>query len=237
MTSIEHRPRPATDRAAHPAARPAAHPAARACIPAPGRTEGRTRAGAARRRTGTAVLVCLALAACGGGQSSLPPGAGTGLPPAPAAVQGIQPGPSAAGRILRYDSYEAAVAREGESIDDIAGRLGLSGAELAGYNGLTPDTRLSAGAELVLPPRTGGWGGTPVAYAPLGTAGAPATAAAGQAGATALAAADPLAGAALSAGSAGAGAALPAGRAGASAALPAGSAGVGAAAASDALAV
>lgn len=85
---------------------------------------------------------------------------------APVVLRGSEPavpGVSAAGGILAYDGYEAAVAQDGDTVASVASRIGLSGTELGAYNGLQPDTALRAGDELVLPPRTGGYGGSPVA--------------------------------------------------------------------------
>ncbi|MEM6421432.1 MAG: peptidoglycan DD-metalloendopeptidase family protein [Pseudomonadota bacterium] len=80
-------------------------------------------------------------------------------------VRGSTPtaaGPTAAGGILRYDGYEAAVAQDGDTVASVAARVGLSGSELGAYNGLQPETALRSGDELVLPPRPGGYGGSPV---------------------------------------------------------------------------
>ncbi len=59
--------------------------------------------------------------------------------------------------VVFYDGYQAARAREGETVGDLAGRLGLSATELGAYNGLAATHRLRAGDELVLPPRPGGY--------------------------------------------------------------------------------
>jgi murein DD-endopeptidase MepM/ murein hydrolase activator NlpD len=45
------------------------------------------------------------------------------------------------------------VARGGDTVQSLAERLGLNGAELARYNALTPDTQLRVGEVLVLPER------------------------------------------------------------------------------------
>ncbi|MEM6678443.1 MAG: peptidoglycan DD-metalloendopeptidase family protein [Pseudomonadota bacterium] len=115
--------------------------------PSPGR-------GGARRRQALAILALAALAGCSAGTSydrlQPPPGGG-------AAPRAGTPG------IVAYDSYEAAVAREGETVAQIGQRVGISGAELGAYNGLQPGTVLRAGDELVLPPRAGGYGGVRVA--------------------------------------------------------------------------
>ncbi|MEM8762147.1 MAG: LysM peptidoglycan-binding domain-containing protein, partial [Pseudomonadota bacterium] len=125
------------------------------------------------RMAGAASL--MALAACAGNQDPSR---------APVEFRGSNPGSTApaAGTpgIVAYDSYEAAVAREGETVAEIGSRVGISGAELGAYNGLQPGTALRAGDELVLPPRPGGYGGisvaaaAPSAAAPDGTLIAPA---------------------------------------------------------------
>jgi murein DD-endopeptidase MepM/ murein hydrolase activator NlpD len=90
--------------------------------------------------------------------------------PAPSGVTAAAPGaaaaPDAVG-IVSYDGYQTVVAREGDTVADLAGRVGLSASELAAYNGLTPGHAMLAGDELVLPQRPGGYGsGTAVAAAP-----------------------------------------------------------------------
>jgi murein DD-endopeptidase MepM/ murein hydrolase activator NlpD len=66
--------------------------------------------------------------------------------------------------IVTYDGYEAAVARSGDTVASVAGRIGLSASELGAYNGLSPTHPLQPGDELILPPRPGGYSaGEPVA--------------------------------------------------------------------------
>lgn len=60
--------------------------------------------------------------------------------------------------IITYDGYQSVVAREGDTVADVAARVGLSASELGAYNGLTAGHQLFTGAELVLPPRPGGYG-------------------------------------------------------------------------------
>ena len=61
--------------------------------------------------------------------------------------------------IVTYDGYQSALARDGDTVETVAGRVGLSAAQLGAYNGLPATHRLQAGDELVLPPRPGGYGG------------------------------------------------------------------------------
>lgn len=121
--------------------------------------------------------LALALAACGGRQPAeraaveykgTNPEAGS---PAALSPQAATPvAPAGPGGIVSYEGYQAAVAREGDTVASVAGRIGLSATELGAYNGLTPDHRLRAGDELVLPPKPGGYGsGTPQPPAGTGT--------------------------------------------------------------------
>lgn len=63
--------------------------------------------------------------------------------------------------VVSYDGYQAAVARNGDTVASVANRVGLSAAELGAYNGLAPSHELRAGDELVLPPKPGGYGSQP----------------------------------------------------------------------------
>lgn len=67
---------------------------------------------------------------------------------------GARPDPSG---VIVHDGYEAVVAREGDTVQSVADRLALSASELGAYNGLAASHRLTAGDELVLPPRPGGY--------------------------------------------------------------------------------
>ena len=76
-------------------------------------------------------------------------------------------GPDAQG-IITYQGSQTVLSRPNETVAQVAGRLGLSGTELAAYNGRTPTAHVQ---ELALPPRPGGYGegmadGTQVAAAP-----------------------------------------------------------------------
>ncbi|MEM7498679.1 MAG: LysM peptidoglycan-binding domain-containing M23 family metallopeptidase [Pseudomonadota bacterium] len=129
---------------------------------------------AVAHRAGTLVATAtlLLLAACAGRQDPAR---------APVEFRGSVPGSNNAVTgtpgIVSYGSYEAAIARDGETVAEIAARVGISGAELGAYNGLQPGTVLRAGDELVLPPRPGGYGGVSVAAVSPGVAAAPAPAA------------------------------------------------------------
>lgn len=66
-----------------------------------------------------------------------------------------------------YDGYQTVTARQGDTVDSMARRVGIQGAELAAYNGLSTLYSPLPGDELVLPARTDGYrGATRVAAAP-----------------------------------------------------------------------
>jgi murein DD-endopeptidase MepM/ murein hydrolase activator NlpD len=134
--------------------------------------------------------VLLALGACTGGQPGMlndldwdfRGGANT-LDTTEAARQATaaRPSPDANG-VISYPGYQVAVARRGDTVGSVAARVGLSPAELAGYNAIQPNAPLREGEVLALPRRVaaagagGGAGGVigggTVAAAPLPTAGA-----------------------------------------------------------------
>ncbi|MCK0166941.1 LysM peptidoglycan-binding domain-containing M23 family metallopeptidase [Jannaschia sp. S6380] len=66
-----------------------------------------------------------------------------------------RPEPDARG-LITYPNYQVAVARRGDTVADVAGRVGIGAGELARFNGLTPDARLNADAVLALPRRVTG---------------------------------------------------------------------------------
>lgn len=140
---------------------------------------------AAWPRAVIAVVALGVLAGCGSRGGDRAPvevrGTDPGIPgvsgPAPRpASRELRPGgePDADGIVL-YDGYAAVVARSGDTVQSVADRIGLSATELGAYNGLTPGHRLTAGDELVLPPRPGGYGDTVLAGADPVTPGYPVT--------------------------------------------------------------
>ncbi len=71
--------------------------------------------------------------------------------------------PPADGRgVISYPSYQVALARRGDTVADVAERVGVDPARLAGFNGLKTDTIMRPGELLALPPRTAGTGGRAV---------------------------------------------------------------------------
>lgn len=92
-----------------------------------------------------------------------------------------RPQPDANG-VISYPGYQVVVARRGDNVGSVAARVGLSPAELAGYNAIQPNAALREGEVLALPRRVAAAGaagstGAPitggnVAAAPLATGGA-----------------------------------------------------------------
>ncbi|TCP63162.1 LysM domain-containing protein [Rhodovulum bhavnagarense] len=55
--------------------------------------------------------------------------------------------------VISYPNYQVAVARSGDTVGNVAARVGLPPAELARYNGLPEDARLRPGEIIALPRR------------------------------------------------------------------------------------
>lgn len=72
-----------------------------------------------------------------------------------------RPSPDANG-VISYDDYQVAVAQSGDTALSIGSRLGISGTELARFNGLQPDTPLRAGELVALPSRVAATPAAPV---------------------------------------------------------------------------
>ncbi|WP_343081998.1 peptidoglycan DD-metalloendopeptidase family protein [Ostreiculturibacter nitratireducens] len=78
-----------------------------------------------------------------------------------------RPQPDARG-VISYPNYQVAVARRGDTVATVAGRLGLTAGDLARYNAVAPNAPLREGEILALPSRVA----EPVApVAPAGTPG------------------------------------------------------------------
>ena len=130
----------------------------------------------------SALLIGLAaaLAGCAPGDDA----SGTMSPPS-AAVANLQPDSRG---VISYATYQVAVARDGDTVQTVATRVGTTPAALAQRNALPTDYRMRAGEVLLLPdgvPRADPLGGDgvttqPLAWSPERTAaaidGAPATA-------------------------------------------------------------
>ncbi len=55
--------------------------------------------------------------------------------------------------VISYPTYQVAVARRGDSVTDLANRVGLPAGEVARFNGLEPDVKMREGEVLALPRR------------------------------------------------------------------------------------
>jgi lipoprotein NlpD len=75
-----------------------------------------------------------------------------------------RPQPDASG-LITYESYQVVVARRGDTVAEVAQRIGLTAAELANFNGRTATDVLRDGEVLALPRRVtpGDGGGTDIA--------------------------------------------------------------------------
>jgi murein DD-endopeptidase MepM/ murein hydrolase activator NlpD len=109
------------------------------------------------------------LAGCAGGISDLdfdfrPNGISSRVDAATAP----RPAPDANG-LITYESYQVAVARRGDTVADVAGRIGIEPAELARFNGRRATDVLRADEILALPRRVNpAGGGTDIAAIALG---------------------------------------------------------------------
>ncbi len=85
-----------------------------------------------------------------------------------------RPEPDSRG-IISYPSYQVVLARRGDTVADVAARIGLGADELASFNGLTPETKLREGELLALPRKvdagSGGVDITSIASAAIDKAG------------------------------------------------------------------
>lgn len=63
-----------------------------------------------------------------------------------------RPDPDSRG-IISYPNFQVAVAERGDTVADVAGRVGANPAELARYNGIAMDARLREGEVIALPNR------------------------------------------------------------------------------------
>ncbi len=71
------------------------------------------------------------------------------------AATASRPTPDARG-VITYPNYQVAVARNGDTVGDVAARIGMPVAELARFNGLQPNDSLRDGEILALPRSVGG---------------------------------------------------------------------------------
>ena len=107
------------------------------------------------RQGATAVVVLFVLAGCGGFDIDMRGGANQ-LDTSEAVASGLAPTPVPDSRgVISYPDYQVAIAQQGDTVDTIAARLGLSASELASYNALPQDVVLRQGAVVALPTRVG----------------------------------------------------------------------------------
>src|SRR6056297_2412612 len=104
-------------------------------------------------RGSAALLSVAALAGCGSvSLPGLPGPTPTTETAAPVAPVEARPQPDANG-VITYPNYQVAVARGGDTVADIAGRLNLDPRMLADTNGLPVDSPLRPGELVLLPSR------------------------------------------------------------------------------------
>ncbi|MGI9369385.1 MAG: peptidoglycan DD-metalloendopeptidase family protein [Ruegeria sp.] len=109
------------------------------------------------RRCTTAFAAVAVLAGCEGPLDYDLRGQVGGFSTTPAAQSATssRPTPDARG-VISYPNYQVAVARTGDSVSDVAARVGLPAGELARFNGLNPSDGLRGGEVLALPRSVGG---------------------------------------------------------------------------------
>ena len=108
------------------------------------------------------------LAACGDQPFDLDlRGLGNGLDTSSAAQSVTANRPQADSRgVISYATYQVAIARQGDSVQTVADRVGLDAGSIASHNGLTASTKLRTGEVLALPTRVADAGGV-VTASPL----------------------------------------------------------------------
>ncbi|WP_299983025.1 peptidoglycan DD-metalloendopeptidase family protein [uncultured Ruegeria sp.] len=78
------------------------------------------------------------------------------------AATASRPTPDARG-VITYPNYQVAVARQGDTVGDLAARIGMPVGELARFNGLQPNDSLRDGEVLALPRSVGAPSGVDIA--------------------------------------------------------------------------
>ncbi len=103
------------------------------------------------------ILALLLLSACGGGGGNFDWDMRSNDSATSGAVERAtanRPTPDSNG-VISYPNYQVIVARRGDTVASVAGRVGLSPEQLAKYNALKPTDTLRAGEVLALPVRIG----------------------------------------------------------------------------------
>ncbi len=116
------------------------------------------------RRCATSLVALAVLAGCNGpldydlrGQVG-----GFSTTQAAQAATANRPAPDARG-VITYPTYQVAVARRGDTVNEVAARVGLPAAELARFNGLQPNDALRDGEVIALPRTVGAASGVDIA--------------------------------------------------------------------------
>ena len=105
------------------------------------------------KRAACAILALAALSACQRPLDMDLRDLGDGFSTTDAALSALdRPAPDPRG-VISYPNYQVAVAREGDTVASVAARAGVDAAQLASYNGLTPDASLRAEEIVALPSR------------------------------------------------------------------------------------
>jgi len=100
------------------------------------------------------VAACTLLAGCEDFDWDMRRHIGAGLDTSAAARMAAAPRPEPDARgVISYPNYQVAVARDGDTVADVAARVGLPPAELARYNGIPLDARLRRDEVIALPSR------------------------------------------------------------------------------------
>jgi murein DD-endopeptidase MepM/ murein hydrolase activator NlpD len=98
-------------------------------------------------------LALLSLGACGGFDGDFR-GIGNGFDTSSAAREATSARPEPDNRgVISYPNYQVAIAQRGDTIEDVAARVGLSTGSLASFNGIAPGVTLRAGETIALPSR------------------------------------------------------------------------------------
>ncbi len=108
-----------------------------------------------RIRTGLACMAVLGLSGCRDGFDLDLRDFGNGFDTSGAAIAAraeTRPPPDARG-VISYPGYQVVVARPGDTVGEVAGRVGLPADELARYNGIPPDAALRRDEIVALPRR------------------------------------------------------------------------------------
>jgi murein DD-endopeptidase MepM/ murein hydrolase activator NlpD len=114
------------------------------------------------RRIGV-VFGALTLASCSSFDGDFR-GIGNGLDTSNAALRATTTRPAPDNRgLISYPTYQVAIAQRGDTVSDVAGRIGVSADELASFNGIRDGVPLRSGETLVLPNQVGPADGVDVA--------------------------------------------------------------------------